>query len=684
MPLSLAAFTQAVVDFGSVLMISAARLAHVQDGAALLVPSGYQVSRYTNIPVGTALTATQSAISGITTTVSGTNAQIEAAVVALQAADLINVQSVNQAAANLLDATPSTVASLLQTYITAIQTAAPVDAINLLFSLANSIPITSNTQTFSRASTATYLNTSGIIQQVAANVLRNDSFFPLNNSSRPQNMVRNSTMQGLLTGTPGVLPTNWLLSTTTGLTVQIIGSGTVNGLPYMDIQFAGTATSGTGRISLFPDDIQVVANQTWTSSFYTQVIAGTTSNVYSTLYAFDVNGNPLGNTSTPLVSPSTLTRTNSTITTPANSASLIMAMEINEQIGTPINVTIRYAAPQLELGTSPSTFMSTPVTRPSLPLIENQATNLTIASAAIGGSAWSKTATTITTNAAIAPDGSLTASHVAETTANSQHNVAETFTSVIGLPYTLSVSAKAAEYTQTLLSLGGITQAIFDLKMGTVVSSTGTVAYIQSLSNGWYRIGLTANATSTTSQIIITPSNNLGVYSGINGNGVFMWGSQVEQAPSESSYIPTTTVAVTRAADNISFQSFDSPYVLAMYALVLCALGDAIVNYTPQTSNEAVGIVNQFIALFDAAIVPASDLDMPTNSLRILRAKVLAYLQNQIAIEPKVLTQTFNDSLPASAAAFAIYGNATKKALLIQQNNPADPLSMPTNLLYDA
>lgn len=682
MPLTLAQFTDSVVSFAAQIMKSAARLSHVQDGASVLVPSGYKMSRYINTPTGTALTAVKNAITGISTTVHGVNAQIDAAIIALQQTDLANVTAVTQAANALLGATPATVGRLLQGYITAIQNSAPIDAITLLFGLANSIPITSKSQTFSRASPATYLNESGILETVAANVLRQDSFFPISTNAGTQNYVRNSTNQGLINGTPGVLPTNWLLSPTPGLTVTIVGNGIANNMSYVDIQYAGTAAGGTGFISLYADSTTVVPNEVWTGSFYAQVIAGTTAQIYATIYSFNSTGISTGKASVVSTPSTTLTRFSVQSTIPLTATTINFAAEINEQIGTPINVTVRYAGFQLERGSSPSAFVPTPVIRAELPLIENAATNLLLHSNPIGGTGWTSTATVITQNAAIAPDGTLTASHITETNVSSQHNVSAPFTVIVGSLYTFSLFVKAAEYTQMLLGLSGGSSSVFDLQLGTVISSTSP-SFIQALSNGWYRIGIQATV-SNQGNFIICPSTNVGTYVGVNGRGVFAWGAQVELGPSETSYIATTGSTATRAADFIEFISYDSPYVLAFYSLILCALGNAITNYTPATSNEAQNILTQFIALFDATIAPASDLDWiaTSNSLGVLRQNVLQYLQEQVAIEPKVLTQVFNDSLPDVVAAYMIYGDATKADLLVQTNNPANPLYLGTNVSY--
>jgi hypothetical protein len=50
------------------------------------------------------------------------------------------------------------------------------------------------------------------------------------------NSIRNNSMQGAVAGTPGTLPTNWSESRAAGLTQTVVGTGTQNGIDYIDIR----------------------------------------------------------------------------------------------------------------------------------------------------------------------------------------------------------------------------------------------------------------------------------------------------------------------------------------------------------------------------------------------------------------------------------------------------------------
>jgi hypothetical protein len=91
----------------------------------------------------------------------------------------------------------------------------------------------------------------------------------------------------------------------------------------------------------------------------------------------------------------------------------------------------------------------------------------------------------------------------------------------------------------------------FDLINGTKGTIGGTPGFgvgasITSVSNGWYRISLTVNV--TTPNFILTPALWIGLYNETNyaGSQVYVWGAQLESGYVATTYIPTTTVGVSR------------------------------------------------------------------------------------------------------------------------------------------
>ena len=191
-------------------------------------------------------------------------------------------------------------------------------------------------------------------------------------------------------------------------------------------------------------------------------------------------------------------------------------------------------------------------------LIEKESENIFTHSQTFDNAIWVKRNSTINSNAILAPDNTTTADKIQEDTSLDRHDVFQEFNAVNGTTYTLSCFVKSAERTAFALSFGsGIftgannAQAYFNLSNGTIISSLAENAFIQPYSNGWYRIGITSTATSSSLAYFVGgPSilNNF-IYQGVLNNGLYIWGAQLEESDYATSYIPTTTTAQTRPKD---------------------------------------------------------------------------------------------------------------------------------------
>jgi hypothetical protein len=183
-------------------------------------------------------------------------------------------------------------------------------------------------------------------------------------------------------------------------------------------------------------------------------------------------------------------------------------------------------------------------------LLEPQRTNLQTFSEQFDNADWGKTNATITANNTASPDGYTNADKVIATTTNGAHRIEQDRATAAQVA-TQSIFAKASGYNFIALENGG-ELAYFNISTGVVGTLSGGTASIQNYGNGWYRCIFTATGLNTKSYIYITTADNALSFAGNNTSGAFLYGAQFEAGAYATSYIPTTTSAVTRVADAAS------------------------------------------------------------------------------------------------------------------------------------
>lgn len=113
------------------------------------------------------------------------------------------------------------------------------------------------------------------------------------------NMLRNSVASGAVAGTPGTAPTNWSIAVTgNGITREIVGTGTEDGIEYLDVRYYGTAVASS-NIDIYgdqPTQAAALAGQTWTGGFFLRLMAGSWANTTPLLWMIERNsgGSPIG------------------------------------------------------------------------------------------------------------------------------------------------------------------------------------------------------------------------------------------------------------------------------------------------------------------------------------------------------------------------------------------------------
>lgn len=219
--------------------------------------------------------------------------------------------------------------------------------------------------TWSRNSVANRTQSDGSIGSVAANVPRLSYMYgscpALLLEPQRTNSLRNSTMQGASTS-PSTLPTNWQNLNAGGLTRTVVGVGTENGLPYIDVQLTGTATGAINSFST--ENINVIAatsGQSWSNSLYVKVISQSNPpNLYQFQSIYYNSGVFVSETNTTYTPTTTLTRYSAIHTVPVGTVTNItQSIRFTLNIGNTYNFTIRIAAPQMELGAFATTWIDT-------------------------------------------------------------------------------------------------------------------------------------------------------------------------------------------------------------------------------------------------------------------------------------------------------------------------------------
>jgi hypothetical protein len=218
--------------------------------------------------------------------------------------------------------------------------------------------------TFTRGSIGTRVNRNRQIETIAINQPRFD-YDPINGECKGllieesrTNSIRNNTMVGAVSGKPGTLPTNWVVNINgSGVTREIVGTGTENGITYIDIRLAGTAKANIAiTIASEPNNFVVAANgQSWTYSAYVKLAAGSFSGFNAPqiiVEEYSAGGAYLtGQTTSVSPPPLSLTRIVATRTNVnASTAFEYAGLRYYINSGNTVDMTVRVGLPQLEQG----------------------------------------------------------------------------------------------------------------------------------------------------------------------------------------------------------------------------------------------------------------------------------------------------------------------------------------------
>lgn len=204
-------------------------------------------------------------------------------------------------------------------------------------------------------------------------------------------------------------------------------------------------------------------------------------------------------------------------------------------------------------------FDHNPVTGESLGLlIEEARTNLLTYSEQFDNAAWSKNAATIYADVAVSPDGTNTADKFVADATSAAHYVGRS--GVALAQNVISIYAKAAGYSflQIIGAAAAGQYANFNLTTGLVAATGADVvsASMTPVGGGWCRCSISlSTGAATVCRFLIVPAASSGwneAFAGDGTSGIYIWGAQLEAGAFATSYIPTGSSQVTRAADSAS------------------------------------------------------------------------------------------------------------------------------------
>jgi hypothetical protein len=256
--------------------------------------------------------------------------------------------------------------------------------------------VAANFITTVRASTGYANDTLGNWTSFANNVARITNKGLLVEEART-NSIRNNSGTGAVVGTPGTLPTNWSVLNSIGLTTNVIGTGTENGIDYVDLQVTGNTNGAVAYRIGFETNVGIAAvqNNIFSGQAFVRLVGGDFTNINTAGFGF-WSLNSAHTILTTYESAITLPTAaalgtqrfkveNKTVTD-ATAANVLPLIEFNPPASVvAVNFTIRIGWPTLE-GTS-ATFATSPI-RTTNAVVTRNADVVTLTTVPAFGSAY--------------------------------------------------------------------------------------------------------------------------------------------------------------------------------------------------------------------------------------------------------------------------------------------------------
>lgn len=189
--------------------------------------------------------------------------------------------------------------------------------------------------------------------------------------------------------------------------------------------------------------------------------------------------------------------------------------------------------------------------------------NLLIRTEQFDNAAWTKTRATITANAITAPDGAVTGDKFVESADSGTHAIEQALTMTANEDHVYSVYANASDRSHINVFIFNATDGVygnvtFNVSSGTIHSTSAGVGSIEDAEDGWYRcsVKVTPTVGAGNTAFLFLHDGTSTSYAGDGSSGLYIWGAQIEEAPSVGPYQVTTSAAVINSIGNVGHVTF--------------------------------------------------------------------------------------------------------------------------------